>query len=147
VEVDAPLEIQSGLWSTGQMGTGIIEQGLVAHTEGGLVIVTGCAHPGIDKMVARAMQVGQKGIALVMGGFHLGGARKVRIRQIIDEFRRLGVQQVAPCHCTGGQARTLFHEVYDQDFNACSVGWKWETQLPASTQADRDIPAQTDSLA
>ncbi len=128
VEVDAPLEIRSGLWSTGQMRTGMIEQGLVARTQDGLVVVTGCAHPGIDKIVARAVQVGQDDIALVTGGFHLGGARQVRIEEIIDKFRRLGVRQVAPCHCTGSQARKLLHEAFGRDFKACGVGWTWETR-------------------
>ena len=42
VEVDAPIETRSvpGLWSTGQMGTGIVEQSLVARTEKGMVVVT-----------------------------------------------------------------------------------------------------------
>ena len=54
VEVGDGLEISPGLWSTGQMGTGIVEQALVARTARGLVVVTGCAHPGVDRMVGRA---------------------------------------------------------------------------------------------
>jgi hypothetical protein len=65
LEVSGPIEILPGLWSTGQMGTGLIEQALVARTEKGLVIVTGCAHPGVDRMVARAKKVAQDEIALV----------------------------------------------------------------------------------
>jgi 7,8-dihydropterin-6-yl-methyl-4-(beta-D-ribofuranosyl)aminobenzene 5'-phosphate synthase len=125
VEVDAPIEILPGLWSTGQMGTGIVEQALVARTEKGLVVVTGCAHPGVDEMVTRAKQMGRGEIALVVGGFHLGGASRERVEEIIGEFRRLGVQQVAPCHCTGDQARELFREVYGKEFHACGVGWQW----------------------
>jgi 7,8-dihydropterin-6-yl-methyl-4-(beta-D-ribofuranosyl)aminobenzene 5'-phosphate synthase len=125
VEVDAPQEILPGLWSTGQMGTGIVEEALVARTEKGLVVVTGCAHPGVDEMVARAREVGRGEIALVVGGFHLGGASQGRIEEIIDEFRRLGVQQVAPCHCTGDQARELFRKVYGENYHACGVGWQW----------------------
>jgi metal-dependent hydrolase (beta-lactamase superfamily II) len=74
VELDAPIEILPGLWSAGQMATGIVEQALVARTEKGLVVVTGCAHPGVDEMVARAKQVGRDEIALVIGGFHLSGS-------------------------------------------------------------------------
>jgi 7,8-dihydropterin-6-yl-methyl-4-(beta-D-ribofuranosyl)aminobenzene 5'-phosphate synthase len=125
VEVDAPQEILPGLWSTGQMGTGIVEQALVARTEKGLVVVTGCAHPGVDEMVTRAKQVGRGEIALVVGGFHLGGASRGRVQQIISEFRRLGVQQVAPCHCTGDQARELFREFYGEKYHDCGVGWQW----------------------
>jgi len=142
VEVDAAAEILPGLWSTGQMGTGIVEQALVAQTERGLVVVTGCAHPGVDEMVARARQVGHGDIALVAGGFHLGEASPGRVGEILAEFRRLGVQQVAPCHCTGDQARELFREAYGQDFYACGAGWQWQSQILAWKPAHQGIPAQ-----
>jgi 7,8-dihydropterin-6-yl-methyl-4-(beta-D-ribofuranosyl)aminobenzene 5'-phosphate synthase len=141
-EVDAPRQILPGLWSTGQMGSGIIEQALVARTEKGLVVVTGCAHPGVDEMVARAKEVGRDEIALVVGGFHLGGASRGRIEQIIGKLRRLGVQQVAPCHCTGDQARELFRQAYGQDFYASGVGWQWLGEAPAWIAAGQGIPAQ-----
>ena len=125
VPVNGPTEILPGLWSTGQMGTGIVEQALVAQTEKGLVVVTGCAHPGVDEMVTRAREVGQDEVALVVGGFHLGSASRGRVEEIIDEFRRQGVLQVAPCHCTGDQAREIFRQAYGEAFHACGVGWQW----------------------
>lgn len=125
VEVTDPQEIVPGLWSTGQMGTNLIEQALVIRTEQGLVVVNGCAHPGVDKMVARAAEIGQERIALILGGFHLGKASRGRVEEIIGEFRRLGVQKVGPCHCTGDQARELFRQAYGTDFYACGVGWSW----------------------
>ena len=128
VEVGAPVKIRPGLWSTGQMGAGLVEQALVARTEGGLVVVTGCAHPGVDKMVARAEEVGRDGIALVVGGFHLGGASHTRIQNIISEFQRLSVQKVAPCHCTGDTAREVFRQAYGEYFFASGVGWQWRNE-------------------
>lgn len=128
VEVSGPVEILPGLWSTGQMGTGLVEQGLVARTEEGLVVVTGCAHPGVDKMVARAKEAGRDEIALVVGGFHLGGASHRRIENIISEFQRLGVQTVAPCHCTGDKAREMFRQAYGEGFFSSGVGWQWRSE-------------------
>jgi 7,8-dihydropterin-6-yl-methyl-4-(beta-D-ribofuranosyl)aminobenzene 5'-phosphate synthase len=125
VQVDGPTEILPGLWSTGQMGTRIVEQALIARTAGGLVVVTGCAHPGVDEMVARAREVSRDEVALVVGGFHLGSASRGRVEEIIGEFRRLGVRQVAPCHCTGDQARKLFRQAYGEAFHACGAGWQW----------------------
>jgi 7,8-dihydropterin-6-yl-methyl-4-(beta-D-ribofuranosyl)aminobenzene 5'-phosphate synthase len=125
IEVTGATEILPGLWSTGQMGTDIVEQALVARTERGLVVVTGCAHPGVDKMVARAREIGQGEIALVVGGFHLGGASPACIKEIIAVFRRLGVQQVAPCHCTGDKARNLFRQAYGEKYHDSGVGWQW----------------------
>ena len=110
------------------MGTGIVEQSLVARTEKGMVVVTGCAHPGVDKMVARAKEVGRDEIALVVGGFHLGGASRGRIEEIIGEFQRLGVQHVAPCHCTGDKAKEMLRQAYGEDFFASGVGWQWQSE-------------------
>jgi 7,8-dihydropterin-6-yl-methyl-4-(beta-D-ribofuranosyl)aminobenzene 5'-phosphate synthase len=125
VEVNEPLELLPGLWSTGQMGSGLVEQALVAHAVEGLVVITGCAHPGIDRMVARAKEVGGNRLALVVGGFHLGSASRARVQEIIREFQRLGVQQVAPCHCTGDKAQDLFRQAYDEAYHACGAGWQW----------------------
>lgn len=138
VDVAAPAEILPGLWSTGAMGTSIVEQALVARTEHGLVVITGCAHPGVDEMVARAAQVGQDDIVLVVGGFHLGSATPGRVASIVDAFRRLGVQQVAPCHCTGDRARALFHQAYGQDYFACGVGWHW-SETYSMTPAEKPV--------
>lgn len=122
VEVDGPLEIMPGLWSTGEMGDGIREQALVVRTGLGLVVITGCAHPGVEKMLARAKEIGQGEVHLVMGGFHLGGASRGRIEDIIAEFRRLGVRKVAPCHCTGQRAMEMFAREYGEAFVRCGVG-------------------------
>jgi len=130
-EVNASWEILPGVWSTGQMGTDIVEQALIAKTAQGLVLVTGCAHPGIDRMVAQAEEVGGGQVRLVVGGFHLGRVSRERVDEIIAEFRRLGVQQVAPCHCTGNEARALFRQAFGKDFVAIGAGWQRQSQLIA----------------
>lgn len=116
VEVHEAVEIADGVYTTGEMGRGIIEQGLVLRTPKGLVVITGCAHPGIAEMVRQAKAVGGDEVYLVLGGFHLGSASEARIKDIIADFRRLGVQKVAPCHCTGDKAIGLFREAYGEDF-------------------------------
>jgi 7,8-dihydropterin-6-yl-methyl-4-(beta-D-ribofuranosyl)aminobenzene 5'-phosphate synthase len=122
VEVDHAMEISDGVYTTGEMGSGIIEQALVLKTSKGLVVVTGCAHPGVAEMVHRAKEVGGDEVYLVLGGFHLGQASKAEIEQIIATFRQMGVQKVAPCHCTGDKATGYFREAYGEDFIECGVG-------------------------
>jgi 7,8-dihydropterin-6-yl-methyl-4-(beta-D-ribofuranosyl)aminobenzene 5'-phosphate synthase len=122
VEVGGATKIAEGVYTTGEMGSGIIEQALVVQTSRGLVVVTGCAHPGISEMVVRAAEIGGDGVYLVLGGFHLGGASQARVEEIITEFRRLGVEKVAPSHCTGDNATRLFREAYGQDFIASGAG-------------------------
>lgn len=127
VEVSGPLEIIPGVYTTGGVnsglaGSGITEQALAVETEDGLVVVTGCAHPGIVKMVRCAKEITRGDIALVMGGFHLGGAAQGQIERIIADLRQLGVQGVAPCHCTGDQARGMFADAFGADFVPAGVG-------------------------
>jgi 7,8-dihydropterin-6-yl-methyl-4-(beta-D-ribofuranosyl)aminobenzene 5'-phosphate synthase len=122
VEVDQAMEISAGVYTTGEMGSGIIEQALVLKTSKGLVVVTGCAHPGVAEMVRQAKEVGGDEVYLVLGGFHLGQTSKAEIGQIIATFRQLGVQKVAPCHCTGDKAIGYFREAYEKDFIECGVG-------------------------
>jgi 7,8-dihydropterin-6-yl-methyl-4-(beta-D-ribofuranosyl)aminobenzene 5'-phosphate synthase len=122
VEVDQAAEISDGAYTTGEMGSGIVEQALVLSTSRGLVIVTGCAHPGVVEMVRRAKEIGEDEPYLVLGGFHLSGVSEERIKEIITEFQRLGVQKVAPCHCTGDKAIALFREAYGEDFIQNGVG-------------------------
>ena len=121
-EVSGPETIIEGAYTTGEMGPGIIEQALVLKTAKGLVVITGCAHPGIARMVERAKETGKDEIYLVLGGFHLGSKSEAKIENIIDNFQRLGVQKVAPCHCSGEVATRLFKEAYNEDFIRNGVG-------------------------
>lgn len=122
VEVTEPMEIEPGLYTTGEVGSGIVEQALAVETEDGLVVVTGCAHPGVVEMVDRASAVFGKDILLVMGGFHLGNATQGQLEGVVDGFRHLGVRMVAPCHCTGDRARQLLAESFGSDYVAAGVG-------------------------
>ena len=128
VEVSGPMEILPrmlfirSVHTTGEMGASIVEQALVVETEAGLVVVTGCAHPGVEKLARRAKESVGGEIYLVMGGFHLSSASRQRIESIIADFRELGVQRVAPCHCTGDQARQMFSDAFGKDYIPAGVG-------------------------
>jgi 7,8-dihydropterin-6-yl-methyl-4-(beta-D-ribofuranosyl)aminobenzene 5'-phosphate synthase len=126
VEVHEPMEIAEGIYTTGELGAGIIEQSLLLVTSQGLVVITGCAHPGIVNIVAKAREITGKEVYLVMGGFHLGGASQTAIEDIVEDFRELGVQKVAPCHCSGDLARSIFERAYGEDFIRVGVGSRLE---------------------
>ena len=121
-EVSGSARIAEGIYTTGEMGRGIVEQSLVLVTEQGLVVITGCAHPGIVSIVAKAKEMVARKVYLVMGGFHLGGTGKRRIESIVEDFRRLGVEKVVPCHCSGDLARTVFERAYGEDCALVGVG-------------------------
>jgi 7,8-dihydropterin-6-yl-methyl-4-(beta-D-ribofuranosyl)aminobenzene 5'-phosphate synthase len=116
VEVPAEgLDLAEGLHLTGRVPGLIPEQALVAETANGLVVLTGCAHPGIVKIVALARERYGNEVHLVIGGFHLFD-QEATVDAIIAEFRRMGVQQVACTHCTGEGAIAAFHAAYGKDF-------------------------------
>jgi 7,8-dihydropterin-6-yl-methyl-4-(beta-D-ribofuranosyl)aminobenzene 5'-phosphate synthase len=79
-------------------------------------------------MVARAKEIGGDEIYLVVGGFHLGKASRQHVKRIVAEFRRMGVEQIAPSHCTGDGARDLFRGAYGEDYHTVGVGWHWQSQ-------------------
>lgn len=122
VKVSPGQSIVEGIWTTGEMGRDIPEQALVIHTDQGLVVITGCAHPGIVSIVEKAREMRNEPVRLVLGGFHLGGASQAQIEAILKDFRRLKVKQVAPCHCTGDQAISMFANEYGKDFIQLGAG-------------------------
>ena len=83
-----PTEISPGVHSTGALGKLIKEQSLVVNTEKGNLVITGCAHPGLGKIIDKATQLGK--IYGVLGGFH-GFSDLEKLRPI---------KLIAPCHCT-----------------------------------------------
>ena len=121
VEIKEQTEISKNVFSTGEMGT-IKEQSLVLNTDKGLVVITGCAHPGVVNIVKKAKEIFEKDIYLVLGGFHLFGAIDSELRDILKDFRGLAVEKVAPCHCSGDRCRELFKEEYGQDYIENGVG-------------------------
>jgi len=103
-----PTEISHGVYSTGALGTFIKEQSLVINTEKGNVVVTGCAHPGLENIIERSREFGE--IYGVAGGFH--------------EFSKLeklqGIELIAPCHCT--QYKQEIKQNYPAQFREIKAG-------------------------
>jgi 7,8-dihydropterin-6-yl-methyl-4-(beta-D-ribofuranosyl)aminobenzene 5'-phosphate synthase len=122
VEIEAGKKVIGGVSTTGDLDGGIPEQALVVETARGLVVVTGCAHPGVARMVAQVVSRRAEPVHLVLGGFHLRDATPDQIQTMITEFRRLGVERVAPCHCTGDRAIGMFAAAYGEDFIPAGVG-------------------------
>ncbi len=121
-QVSAGQSFAGGLFTTGEMGGMIREQALVIRTAQGLVVITGCAHPGIVSIIEQSQEMFAEPVRLVLGGFHLGDKTEAEINAILEDFQRLGVQQVAPCHCTGELAIHMFAEEYGDDFIPVGVG-------------------------
>ena len=100
-------QLLPSIYSTGAMGD-IGEQSIVIDTEKGLVVITGCAHPGIEHIAARSIEMLQKPIYLLMGGFHLMYENSARISEVIKTLDELGIQNICPTHCSGDLAISMF---------------------------------------
>jgi 7,8-dihydropterin-6-yl-methyl-4-(beta-D-ribofuranosyl)aminobenzene 5'-phosphate synthase len=124
-DVSAPTQISEEVYTTGEMGTGIKEQSLIVDTNQGLVIITGCAHPGVLSIAEKTRELlPHRDLYLFMGGFHLSGSSVSELRNIMQEFRDMGIHKVAPSHCSGDKCRQLFKEEYKEDYIDSGVGRK-----------------------
>ena len=122
IEVTPGLPIAERISTSGEIPGSPPEQALVIDTTRGLIVITGCAHPGVEKMVLAAKRYFKEDVYLVMGGSHLGSASTEEVKQIIKEFKRIGVVQVAPCHCTGDRAIRQFKDAFGDNFIRLGVG-------------------------
>jgi 7,8-dihydropterin-6-yl-methyl-4-(beta-D-ribofuranosyl)aminobenzene 5'-phosphate synthase len=122
VDVGRSVEISKEIFSSGEMNTGLKEQSLILRTPEGMVIITGCAHPGIVNIVKTAKELFGDDVLLVTGGFHLAGTSDSAIETIISEMKTHGVRYVAPCHCTGKRAQELFKKAFGPYYIETGVG-------------------------
>lgn len=116
VSIYKPIELSKDVYSSGEMGVGIKEQSLILKTGRGLIIVTGCAHPGIVNIVRYDKKWLKDRVYLVLGGFHLMGHSDDQVKKVIKELKKMGVEKIAPSHCTGQSAIYLFKEAWGKDF-------------------------------
>lgn len=82
------------------------EQALFVNTKRGLLVVTGCGHPGPCNIVHLARKQTNRAPYMLLGGLHLGGvpSGSDRILRTMENLKNLGLERVAPMHCTGFNA-------------------------------------------
>ena len=121
--VTGPIEIVPGVHATGLVEGNPVEQALAIETAKGLVVITGCSHPGVVKMVEAA--VGQrkaKSVRLLMGGFHMLQQSEPQATEVANRLRAIGVVSIAPTHCTGNTATRIFEKLYGPRYISAGVG-------------------------
>jgi len=125
--VSQSVEIASHIHSLGELsgtvlGTTVTEQALLIEGENGPVLITGCAHPGIVNIARAATELIGKPVHLLLGGFHLMLAADQTVQDTASALLRLGVQHIAPCHCTGKRATDLLHRAFGNSFTEIALG-------------------------
>jgi len=84
--VKGPVQIRENIFSIGELEG--IEQSLALKTDKGTFVLTGCAHPGVERILAAAAKFGK--LYGIGGGLHGFCDFKV--------FN--GLSLICPCHCT-----------------------------------------------
>ncbi len=71
------------------------EEALAVNVAGrGVILIVGCGHPGVPKLVERAQAALGQPVVGVIGGLHLMGAPAAVIQRDIDLLREMNVQAV-----------------------------------------------------
>jgi len=98
------------------------ELSLAINTPEGMVIVVGCSHPGIDKIVEAAAKINPR-IHFVAGGFHLVVSKDEEIEKIVTALRdTFKVAYVAPGHCTGEPTFTALKKAFGDHYLYAGLG-------------------------
>ncbi len=100
IHIDKPMMLYENFYSTGELEE--IEQAMAVKTEKGLVLIVGCSHPDMKKIMNTALQFGK--IYAIVGGLH--GFDQYEL------FKNLDV--ICPTHCTQhiAEIKTLYPEKY-----------------------------------
>ena len=122
INVDKPLKICKHVYSTGEMGISIKEQSLFINTTNGLVVITGCSHPGIVNIIKKVRTLIDKDIDLVLGGFHLRSFTDEQVVNIINDLKKRGVHRCGATHCTGEKQIELFRKAFGPQFVEMGTG-------------------------
>lgn len=99
------------------------EQILVISTVQGLVLLTGCAHPGIIRIIDETkFRFPEKKIRAIVGGFHLYKEDLECTNNIVRAFQAHEIEKVAACHCSGEHVQKQFQKVYGSNFLLVGTG-------------------------
>lgn len=101
----------------------VMELSLAIETPQGTVLIVGCSHPTIEKIVEATKKVIDQPIHLVLGGLHLLPAKDKEIHRIATALHdHWGVQWIAPDHCTGEPAFEILKQTFGNRYLYSGLG-------------------------
>ncbi len=125
--VDKTTEIAPGIWLIALVSDApgtkeLKELSLAINTPEGIVLVVGCSHPGIEKIVEAASAINPK-IHYVLGGLHLVTATDEAIAGIATSLRdKWKIENIAPGHCTGEPTFAALRESFGERYVYAGAG-------------------------
>ncbi len=122
------MEIRRGIYVSKPFPEPVCEQFLVLDLGSYLAMIVGCSHPSILSMVEEARRYLAKPVKIVIGGMHLFTSSERWIEELFEELRKLGVERIAPIHCSGSLAKEVGRKVFGEgllDVAGCSCLDLW----------------------
>jgi 7,8-dihydropterin-6-yl-methyl-4-(beta-D-ribofuranosyl)aminobenzene 5'-phosphate synthase len=127
IQVDSSREIAPGIRvvrnisATRQFGE-TPELTLVIDTSEGQIVLVGCSHPGIERIIESVAQDGRD-VELLVGGLHLVTTEPAEIERLAVALHDgWGIRRIAPGHCTGEFAFAALSRVYGARYHYAGVG-------------------------
>ncbi len=100
----------------------MLEISLAIRTPQGIVLMVGCSHPGVEKILETASTIDSK-IYSVFGGFHLVDIADADVSRLATSFRdKWKIERMSPGHCTGQFAFAEFMRVHGSRFDRAGLG-------------------------
>jgi 7,8-dihydropterin-6-yl-methyl-4-(beta-D-ribofuranosyl)aminobenzene 5'-phosphate synthase len=98
------------------------EISLALRTQAGLVVVAGCSHPGIEKILEASRKIDER-VYCLFGGLHLVLSAEPEMRRIALALRDTwGLERIAPGHCTGEPAFAELSAVFGERYVFAGLG-------------------------
>jgi 7,8-dihydropterin-6-yl-methyl-4-(beta-D-ribofuranosyl)aminobenzene 5'-phosphate synthase len=125
--IDQTTEIAPGITLIAQISDApgtreLKELSLAVNTGDGMVLVVGCSHPGIERIVEAAAAINPR-IHLVVGGFHLVIAPDETIAKVVTALHdRFKVENIAPGHCTGEPTFAALKKAFGDKYLYAGLG-------------------------
>ena len=96
---------------------------LSLETSEGDVIIVGCSHSLVEKIIQETQSITNNKTALVYGGYHLLPFEETDITRLVLKLKNeLSVAKVAPAHCTGHLAFKILKDHYQDNYLFAGLG-------------------------
>lgn len=125
--VDKPVEVIPGFFLfknvSEQKGTlELNEVSMAIKTPKGLVVIVGCSHPGIEKILEEASKIDTR-IYSVIGGLHLVDKTDQQVAELVGNFQsKWKMERVGAGHCTGPFAQVELRRVFKDRHDHSGLG-------------------------
>ncbi|WP_338688137.1 MULTISPECIES: MBL fold metallo-hydrolase [unclassified Bradyrhizobium] len=111
------------------------ELSMAVNTADGIVLVVGCSHPGIERIVEAAAAINPR-IRLIAGGFHLVAAPDEVITKVTTALQdRFKVESIAPGHCTGEPTFAALKKAFGDRYIYAGAG----TSIPIGAEGSSNM--------